>query len=456
MSRVEIKGTPYSYETSQNEQLVEIAERVREMRTVGSLSPDVLIHLRNFFRIKNIYNSNAIEGNELDLGETKLVVQQGLTLTGKPLKDQAEAQNLSDALTYLEDLAVDTQRPVSERDIREIHRLVLKGVNDDNAGRYRNVPVEISGSEFKPPGPESVAAQMEDFGEWLSKASIDSGEPGDVVLVNAAIAHTWLVYVHPFIDGNGRVARLLMNLLMMRSGFPIAIISKEDRLRYYDALEESQTSDLSAFIGLLVECVHESLEEYERAAKQQKKDKQWLEQLADRFDEGERTRRRNEYEVWKNAMELLRSYFRQTCEILGRQATAARTYFKDFGQLDFEKYLSLCQGESVKRTWFFRVDFRSGNRAARYLFFFGFPSHQLSKQSEVTLHVAREEPPGSFHYQRLIDITAPNVPSIVEVGYERSKERFITRDQMGGTSQGRVEKMGKRFFDDVIRLHFNS
>jgi len=151
-----IDGTLYSYESVQDETIRAIAERVRAMRQAGRLSPEVLHHIRSYFRIKNIYHSNAIEGNVLNVGETRQVVEMGLTLTGKPLKDQAEARNLAHAIDFLEQLATHPERPILESDIRQMHAVVLKGIDDDNAGRYRSVPVEISGSAYKPPGPESV------------------------------------------------------------------------------------------------------------------------------------------------------------------------------------------------------------------------------------------------------------------------------------------------------------
>lgn len=213
------------------------------MRSHGQLSPQALEKIRKYFRIKNIYHSNAIEGNVLDVGETRQVVEMGLTLTGKPLKDQAEARNLGHALDLLEQLATNPDQPITEREVREIHSLVLAGIDDDNAGSYRTVQVKISGSGFDPPGPESVPAEMEAFGEWLKMSSLPGG--GSILsgLVLAVAAHAWFVTIHPFVDGNGRVGRLLMNLILMRHGYPIAVIAKEDRLRYYDALEDSQTSE---------------------------------------------------------------------------------------------------------------------------------------------------------------------------------------------------------------------
>jgi hypothetical protein len=298
---------------------------------------------------------------------------------------------------------------------------------------------------------------MEEFGRWLETASV----PGNLFasaegLLRAAVAHTWFVTIHPFVDGNGRVARLLMNLLLMRFGYPIAIITREDRLRYYDTLEAAQSSDLSGFLSLLTECLHESLEEYERAATEQRERVEWAQSLAERFSAWEKTRAKNEYEVWKNAFELLKSYFRQTASILDQSADVGQVYFKDFGTIDFEKFLSLRQGDSVKRTWFFRVDFRSGAKSARYLFYFGYAHPQLRDRCDVTLFISREDPPGAYFYRRLDQLTAPNVPSLAEIGYLPKEERFIARHRAGGARDGRIEEIGRQFFEDVVKMHFSS
>lgn len=452
-----INGTPYIYDDVQDETIQNLAERVRVMREGGRLTPEVLQTIRRYFRIKNIYHSNAIEGNILDVGETRQVVEFGLTLTGKPLKDQAEAKNLAEAVDFLEELATNPNIPIREHEIRQIHTLVLKGIDNENAGKYRLVPVEISGSQFKPPAPESIPAQMQEFAEWLANASMPGENHASAQgLINAAIAHTWFVYIHPFIDGNGRVGRLLMNLILMRFGYPIAIVTREDRLRYYDALEISQSSDLSPFLSLISECLHESLEEYEEAAKEQRERVEWARALADRFSAPEKIRAKNEYEVWKSAMDLLKSYVRQTAAMLNESAEMGRVFFKDFGNLEFEKYLSLRIGESIKQTWFLRIDFKRGDKAARYLFFFGYSSAVLRAHCDVTLHVAREEPQGSFKYVRLESLSAPNVPSLIEIGYRPKEERFIARYRNDATRIGKIDEIGRQFFEEVIKMHFSN
>ena len=454
MSHIEIDGTAYVYDDTRLPDLEKLADRVRNMREQGRLSREVLYRIRKHFRIKNIYHSNAIEGNALAVGETREVVEHGLTITGKPLKDQAEARNLSHALDFLEELA-SSSTPITEHDLRQLHALVLHEITEE-AGAYRSSAVSISGSDYSPPGTESVPAQMEDFGRWLSDVSVagDTAFAGVSGLLVAAAAHTWFVTVHPFIDGNGRVARLLLNLMLIRHGYPIAIITKEDRLRYDDALELSQASDLTPFIVLLTECIEESLEEYEAAAEEQREQSEWAASLAAKFTQPERIRAENDYEVWKNAMELLRSYLHQTVGVFDQAAEYGHVYLKDFGNLEFEKHSALRRGESAKRTWFLRVDFRRGDTTALYLFFFGHASRAMQGRCDVTLHVAREEPPSSFNYQRLEHIESANVPDLSEVGYEMSKERFVVRMRNGRSRASGVEDFTKRFFEDIVAKHF--
>jgi Fic family protein len=452
-----IEGTPYEVDQTLVTKLGEVVDRVSSMRETGALSPEVLGRLRRFFKIKNIYNSNAIEGNALNIGETRLVVEQGLTLTGKSLKDQAEAKNLSEAIDFLEELASDKSRPINEADIRQMHYLVLKNIRDADAGKYRTVPVEISGSQYKPPSPESVSAEMQEFCAWLAQASVPGNkwQSKDALLL-ASAAHAWFVTIHPFIDGNGRVGRLILNLLLMRYGYPIAIITTADRGRYYDSLEISQTSDLSALTSLVAECVEESLEEYEVAALEQREHQEWALSIVGKLQRSEQVRATNQYEVWRNAMELLKSIFKQTAEMVDSTAPLAEVWFKDFGHLELEKYLALRAGNSAKRTWFFRIDFRSGARAARYLFFFGYPSYSMRARTDVNLQVAREEPTGSFNYERVEFISAPNVPNVVEIGYIANREEFLVRKKTGDIVEMKVEKVCREFFEEVVQRHFSS
>jgi Fic family protein len=455
---IEIPATPYLYHHTIDQQLKDIADRVAKLRQHGPLShSDSLVNLRKYFKLKQIYHSNAIEGNKLDIGETRLVVEQGLTITGKSLKDQAEARNLSEALDYLESLAKNADEAIKETDIRQIHGFVLKGIDLENAGGYRKVIVKISGSAYIPPDPIDVPIQMAEYSNWIKTVSVPSGKfaSKEGVLV-ATVAHAWLVYIHPFVDGNGRVARLIMNLLLMRYGFPIAIILKEDRMRYYDALEESQSGNLTPLIQLLFECLGESIEEYEQALAEYLVTVEWTQRITRKLSEKEMIKSSNDYVVWMKAMELFMGIFtKHISGINDNLVTGNRIYLKEFGMLDYEKYYSLRNHGSAKRTWFFRVDFKINDRAVRYLFFFGAASQQVKSNScDVSIFVAKEDPVNSFNYVRLDNTKAFDVPSIREIGYDFQDEGYVYRTVHHVKRKLKADEIAKLFLEEVCR-HFS-
>lgn len=213
------------------------------------MPPSVLSRLKKQFTLEWTYNSNAIEGNTLTLKETLIVLEEGLTIGSKSLKEHLEAINHKQAITFVEELAAKDTR-VTERNIREIHGLVLKEIDPKYAGRYRDIQVRITGSSHEPPGPLHVPEAMQQFDrERLSKSKAHPVE-------QAALAHLDLVRIHPFVDGNGRTARLLMNLILLKQGYFPAIILKNDRKKYFDILEkghQGKPDDFIFFVGRSLE-----------------------------------------------------------------------------------------------------------------------------------------------------------------------------------------------------------
>ena len=198
--------------------------------------------------IEYTFESNRIEGNTLTLRETDLVVNKGLTVSGKSMREHLEAINHYEAILHIRDLAT-RGAILDEREIRNIHALVLRGIDRDNAGRYRNLPVMISGSRHVPPQPWAVPKLMEDYSLWLTGESLSLH-----TVLRAAEAHERLVTIHPFIDGNGRASRLVMNLILLANGYPIANIPGDtnSRMAYYSALEKSNLeSDKQDFLVLI-------------------------------------------------------------------------------------------------------------------------------------------------------------------------------------------------------------
>ncbi len=183
------------------------------------------------------FESNRIEGNTLTLKETDLVINEGLTISGKSMREHLEAINHKDAIEYVKHL-VEKNTTLNERELLSIHNLILRGIEPQNAGRYRNVQVMIKGSKHLPPAPYLVAKQMEDCFLWF-EANKSKLHP----VLLAAEMHERVVTVHPFIDGNGRTSRLIMNLILLKHGFVIANIKGDakSRIAYYTALEVAQS-----------------------------------------------------------------------------------------------------------------------------------------------------------------------------------------------------------------------
>ncbi|MBQ6925257.1 MAG: Fic family protein [Kiritimatiellae bacterium] len=191
--------------------------------------------LREYYRVGLTYTSNALEGNSLTESETKVVIEDGLTIGGKPLRDIYEATGHARAYDFLYEIS--KERPVSESDILELHRLFYSQIDKDNAGVWRKVPVFISGSHRALPAPEKVPSLMAGFVKWMAE---NEGKLHPVEF--AALVHQKFVYIHPFVDGNGRMARLLMNLALLRAGWTIAIIPPICRHDYIATLDKAGRS----------------------------------------------------------------------------------------------------------------------------------------------------------------------------------------------------------------------
>jgi len=206
----------------------------RKKSQLDQLRPHVaesLAALAGWYDVELTYTSNAIEGNTLTRLETAIVLDKGLTIGGKPLKDHLEALGHKDALHFIRSIA-DQPQPVHEVDVRALHQLVLQRADPREAGKYSEHQRVIKGSAAVLPSPWEISALMTEFGRWLSAVT-----PGP----DAAFeAHLRLVLIHPFSDGNGRTARLLMNLLLLKDAYPPVIIGPEDRTEHIESLEAVQ------------------------------------------------------------------------------------------------------------------------------------------------------------------------------------------------------------------------
>jgi len=235
-----------------------LEEKLAKLNKLRPLPKSAVRKLREKFQIEMTYNSNAIEGNSLTLKETFLVINEGLTVKGKPLKDHLEAKDHYAALDYLHDLIdKDKKHTVSEMLIKNLHHIILQETDKEWAGRYRNANVIIGGANHTPPDALQVPNKMRDLITWLNSQKNKMN-----VIELTALLHHRLAHIHPFFDGNGRMARLTMNLFLMQAGYPLVVIMKTDRKKYYDVLDKADSGKYEPLIKFVAQSIERSLDIY--------------------------------------------------------------------------------------------------------------------------------------------------------------------------------------------------
>ena len=239
----------------ENDFFDEVDNLKKKLDSKRPIPKETLKSLKEYINLEWTYNSNGIEGNTLTLRETQVVLE-GITVGGKSIKEHLEAINHEQAILFLDEL-VKEDNPITEWNIKNIHQLILKEIDNENAGKYRKENVTIKGATHIPPDyiivPELMEKLILNYKTWSIYHPI----------VKAALLHGELVKIHPFIDGNGRTSRLIMNLDLMNSGYNPIIIKKEDRLKYYEALDKAHTTyDYTDFVKLVTKLEIEMLKKY--------------------------------------------------------------------------------------------------------------------------------------------------------------------------------------------------
>ena len=227
------------------------------------LSREVIAELKKHYDVKFTYNSNAIEGNTLTQSETEMVLEKGITVGGKQLHEHLEAVGHKKAIDYIESLAK-KDIVITEREVKDIHHLIMRSIRVEDAGRYRNLDVRAAGTEHIYPAHFLVQELMEKFLVWMGSEEAKLLHPIEL----ATEVHYRFVSIHPFNDGNGRTARLLMNLALLRQGFPIAVIDNKKRVEYIESLVYAQDNEdqVDKLLIMVLDCCEESLVDYLRVA----------------------------------------------------------------------------------------------------------------------------------------------------------------------------------------------
>jgi Fic family protein len=234
--------------------VIDIAAKKKRLDALRPLSQATLLHLQKSYDVDLTYTSNAIEGDTLTLRETAEVIERGLTVGGKPLRDHLEAVDHYQAVLWMRELAAQAA-PIGETTVRELHRRIVARSQPEIGGVYSTHARRIAGSPVTSPNPAKILQLMQEFGAWLNSAPPEPAASFD--------AHFRLSAIHPFNDGNGRAFRLLMNLLLLRAGYPPIAVRPEDRKTYLDPLEHaSLRGDLKPFQTFLHQRLDTTLAEY--------------------------------------------------------------------------------------------------------------------------------------------------------------------------------------------------
>lgn len=372
------------------------AARVFEVRP---LLPDVVKRALDNLLGERVFSSNAIEGNTYDLRETRAVLKAGHIIDGARRKEGTEVVNLGNAIRYAEENLTTADTELTVQAFLELHTTLLQGFDNELPGRFRDRRVMIRGAKYQPPDDRLVPGMVDQFFERFSQATDEHP-----VLV-ATWAHWTIARIHPFCDGNGRMARLWQDIILFRRQLTCAIIRSQDREDYLRALESADEDDFDPLTQLVAQRVASTLDRYLDAQRSVDEVKTWAADLAGEADERVAEERTLAYTRWKRWMERLRSEFERCAVQITQASSNIEVQFKPYDMIDLAKWTMLRSGGGATRTWFFILSFRRDQRFLSYIFFFGkhYWSHDEAEaeRTEPTVALLISEQEGHDEARRL-------------------------------------------------------
>ena len=436
------------------DQLTEYVASVLAFREEGPLEPTQAAKLEEHFKASHIYHSAGIEGNRLTLQETVVVLQEGVDVSGKPLKDSMEVKRLGEAFDYLRELAA-SDHTIREADIRQMHQLLLSDASSAGPGEYRKSGVIISGSEHTPPEPLTVPARMAELVEWIND------NMGENPVIVAAVAHHELAAIHPFLDGNGRVARLLMNLILMKRHMPICNIRREDRADYYETLSFADVGLFEPLVNLVRKQSAALFGEYVRIRSESKRMAEWADRWGTREAEVILRRESRELELFRSRMRQVLLEFQKAADLLNERLGDLEIEFYDYSlDLDLERYQRLREVGSAEHCNVFSINFRmrSTGHYERFMFRYFRNWERFEKRERVIpLEVNRYDMEGRTYVHLEATGWGPRVR--VRDLYFSDEGQFLIQyrnpDTAGlSTKDVSIPEAVEWFFNDVLRNVF--
>jgi Fic family protein len=439
-----LENSPYLLDSAAereiSDQITALEERVDLLRRSGTLTNETLANYYGEKRFEQVAESNAIEGSTLSIGETELAVLKGITITGHDPGYIRDARALDTALQRMTEMARENKSPTNIEQLLELHSLILG--DRPSAGKFRDEPVRIKGSDHRPPKywPEIMEA-MEAWQAWSQE---NSDAPA---ILRAIILHAWLVHIHPFIDGNGRTARAITNLELIRSGYPPIIIKKKERDRYIEALSESDSGGvIRAFFELLMERAEGSLIGLEISAKQ----KQGYSPLQEKI----RKRQQQQLNIWDASVHLLVQaidhFVHEEIDAVGGDV-----YIKDFeSPLELDDYISLCERRTSQRSWVFITNLGiPGFPKQVRLAYLGYRTpqmfHALGDEGGPSIFWSRKNESG---YPKWLS-TEEQAPFAVEITTKQGAgDEWYARKSDGSVSKLATTELAKRIARSLVEM----
>lgn len=389
-----------------------IVDNLNKRRDVG-LEDDLKEKLKKHLIISSVYNSNAIEGNKLTIRETEIILN-GMVINERPLKDEIEARSLANATEYLYRL-IDGSEALTKRTLLELHSLIMENIPSIEGGKFRTNDVEIKNSEHKPISFLEVELEIEEMFKWMNR-NMHKYDP----VVLCSILHHWLVWIHPFTDGNGRVTRLFSNFFLLQKGYPEIVIKIGDRDKYYNSLIEADKGDITNLVELFSDKLRQTVNVYEEFLNEYDRQIAWLKkfkQIGDDNYEKAKETYSYQYEVWKNQINVFKALFCENVKELNELLPNFVLHVKEYDILTYSQYLDLVEDRRVSNTWYLALSIynKTTEKSLGFVFFFerfkysekiSFTNSKLSKDSkpQIKLYVTARKEQESQRLERSIDL----------------------------------------------------
>lgn len=434
--------------------LDEAAHQINDLRP---LEADVVRQVKEKLLGERVFSSNAIEGSTLTLRETTLILKTGSILSGPRRREALEAFNLGTAYQQIERYLEASEFCWNQATFLGLHRLLLTDVNNDIAGCYRNRDVMLPGAMYQPPGAHLVFDLMNRFYDTLEESSAAETLPIHPVLL-ATWVHWAIARIHPFEDGNGRMARLWQDFVLLRGRLTAAIIRLEDRKSYYEALTAADDGNGNPLMQLVSRRVQDTLNVYLDAQAEADELKGWASNLAGEASAREFERRRLEYERWRHAVERLRDAFERCATLITQGGTSSlQVQVHRYDLIDQSVWERLRAGDHARKTWYFRVWFRQAERTVWYIFFFN--PHSWTEADDdakvsgalVGLYVS-EQKPGDSKATLLDDMDDARIScrELVVVDKRLRRRRKSQAGKLEYDSDVSPIQVAKEFIEEVI------